>query len=139
MITRQKVLFLCKNNSCRSQMAEGFLRSTTPESFDAFSAGSDSTYVHPTAMKVMSDVGIDISGQRSKSISVFDGWSFDFVITVCEGEACPFFTGGIGMRMAWSFDDPAAALGTNDEVLKEFRKVRDKIRDSIQLFVAQYG
>lgn len=139
MMTRQKVLFLCSNNSCRSQMAEGFLRSLAQEPFEAFSAGAEPTYVHPMAIRVMSEVGIDISSQRSKSISVYDGWSFDFVITVCEGDACPFFPGEIGMSLAWSFEDPAEASGTDEEILGVFRKVRDEIKDSIQRFIAQYG
>jgi len=130
---------MCSNNSCRSQMAEGFLRSLAPESFEAFSAGSEPTHVHPMAIRVMSEVEIDISGQRSKSVSVFDGWSFDFVITVCEGDACPFFTGEIGLSLAWSFEDPASASGTDDEVLGVFRKVRDEIKDSVQRFIAQCG
>lgn len=139
MVTRQKVLFLCNNNSCRSQMAEGFLRAKAPDSFEAFSAGSEPTCVHPVAIEVMREVGINISGQRSKSVSVFDGWSFDFVITVCEGQGCPFFTGEIGMRLAWSFEDPASISGTDDAVLGVFRRVRDDIQDSIQHFVEEYG
>lgn len=138
-MTRQKVLFLCINNSCRSQMAEGLLRAAAAESFEAFSAGSEPTYVHTLAAEVMREVDIDISGQHSKSVSVFEGWSFEFVITVCEGEACPFFTGEIGMRLAWGFEDPAEATGTDDEVLEVFRKVRDEIEESIQRFVAEYG
>jgi len=91
------------------------------------------------AIEVMREIGIDISGQRSKSISVFDGWTFDYVITVCEGNACPFFVGEIGLSLAWSFEDPAEVSGTDDEVLGVFRKVRDEIKDSMQRFVAQYG
>lgn len=136
---KPRVLFLCTANSCRSQMAEGFLRAAAEESFEAFSAGSEPTCVHPMAIEAMREVGIDISVQRSKSVSIFDGWSFDFVITVCEGEACPFFTGEIGMRLAWSFEDPAEASGTDDEVLGVFRKVRDDIEDSVKLFVEEYG
>jgi len=136
---KPRVLFLCKANSCRSQMAEGFLRATAAESFEAFSAGSEPTHVHPMATKVMSEVGIDISGQQSKGVSAFDDWSFDFVITVCEGEACPFFAGEVGMRLAWGFEDPAEACGTRDEVLEVFRRIRDEIKDSIQSLVAQYG
>jgi len=136
-MARQKVLFLCNNNSCRSQIAEGFLRSLAPESFEAFSAGSEPTHVHPMAMKVMSEVGIDISGQRSKSISVFDGREFDFVITVCKEDACPVFTGNAGERLAWSFEDPAAAAGTDEEVLGVFRRVRDEIEESIRRFITE--
>lgn len=135
----QKVLFLCNHNSCRSQIAEGFLRSLAPGSFEAFSAGSEPTYVHPMAIEVMREVGIDISGQRSKSVSIFEGGSFDFVITVCQGDACPFFAGEIGVSLAWSFEDPAEASETDDEVFVVFRKVRGEIKDSIQRFVEQYG
>lgn len=139
MVNMQKVLFLCNHNSCRSQMAEGFLRSLAPELFEAFSAGSEPTYVHPMAIEVMQEVGIDISGQRSKSVSIFEGVSFDFVITVCQGDACPFFAGEIGVSLAWGFEDPAEASETDDEVFAVFRKVRGEIKDSIQRFVAQYG
>jgi arsenate reductase len=120
-------------------MAEGFLRAFAADSFEAFSAGSEPTDVHPMAIEVMQEVGIDISGQRSKSISIFDGWSFDFVITVCEGDACPFFDGEIGTSLAWSFEDPAEASGTEDEILGVFREVRDDIKDSVQRFVAEYS
>jgi len=136
---RQKVLFLCNNNSCRSQMAEGLLRAAAAESFEAFSAGSEPTYVHPMAIKVMREIGIDISKQQSKSLSIFDGWLFDFVITVCKGDSCPFFAGKAGMSLAWNFDDPASVSGTEEAVLGVFRRVRDDIQDSIQRFVAQYG
>ena len=138
-MVRRTVLFLCTNNSCRSQMAEGFLRALASESFEAFSAGSEPTRVHPMAIEVMRDVGIDISGQRSKSISVFDGSAFDYVITVCKGDTCPFFAGEVGERLAWSFEDPAEASGTDEEVLIVFRKVRDDIKDSIQRFIAENG
>ncbi len=135
---KKRVLFLCFNNSCRSQMAEGLLRSLASDDFEAFSAGSAPTRVHPQAIHVMREIGIDISSQRSKSVSEFDAWAFDFVITVCEGDACPFFTGEVGARLAWSFEDPAQAPGTDDEVLVMFRKVRDAIEDSMERFVAEY-
>jgi arsenate reductase len=138
-MTRKKVLFLCNNNSCRSQMAEGLLRAAAPESFDAFSAGADPTYVHPMATEVMREVGIDISCQESKSISVFDSREFDFVITVCEGDACPFFAGEVGKRLSWRFEDPATVSGTKVEVLEVFRRVRGDIACSVQRFVEEYG
>lgn len=134
-----RVLFLCIANSCRSQMAEGFLRSLASDDFEAFSAGSEPTRVHPMAIRVMDEIGIDISGQQSKSISVFDGCSFDFVITVCEGDACPFFTGEVGTRLAWSFEDPAAVSGTDKDVLGVFRRVRDEIEARIMRFISEYG
>jgi arsenate reductase len=137
-MSKQKALFLCKNNSCRSQMAEGFLRSLALESFDAYSAGSEPTRVHPTATEVMREIGIDISDQRSKNISEFDGQEFDFVITVCKGDACPFFNGEVRERLAWSFEDPASASGTDDEVRMTFRRVRDAISESVRRFVDQH-
>jgi arsenate reductase len=95
--------------------------------------------LHPMAIGVMREVGIDISGQRSKSMSVFEGWSFDFVITVCEGNACPFFKGEAGMRLAWSFEDPAAVSGTDKDILGVFRRVRDEIEARIMRFITEYG
>ena len=137
-MSKKRVLFLCVNNSCRSQMAEGLLRSLASDDFEAFSAGSEPTRVHPLAIQVMSEIGIDILGRRSKSVSEFDGWAFEFVITVCEGDACPFFKGEVGARLAWSFEDPAQASGTDNDVLVVFRMVRDAIKDSIERFVAEY-
>jgi arsenate reductase (thioredoxin) len=136
-MARRKVLFLCRGNSCRSQMAEGFLCSLAQDSFEAFSAGSEPTHVHPMAIEVMREVGIDISGQQSKSISVFEGSSFDFVITVCKEDACPVFAGDAGERLTWSFEDPAEASGTDDEALGVFRKVRDDIEESIGRFLTE--
>jgi arsenate reductase len=136
---KPRVLFLCRENSCRSQMAEGFLRAEAPESYEVYSAGSDPTPVHAKAIEVMREVGVDISAQRSKSVSVFDGWSFDFVITVCGEEGCPVVPGTAHTRLAWSFDDPARISGTDKEVLREFRRVRDEIKRGVQSFVAQYG
>lgn len=134
-----RVLFLCTANSCRSQMAEGFLRASAEGSFEVFSAGSEPTYVHPMAIQVMREVGIDIAGQRSKSVSTFISWPFDFVITVCNGEACPFFPGETGIRLAWSFEDPAAVSGTDKDVLGVFRRVRDEIEARIMHFISEYG
>lgn len=136
---KPRVLFLCRANSCRSQMAEGFLRSLAPESFEAFSAGSEPTRVHPLAIQVMNEVGIDISGQRSKSASEFDGQEFDFVITVCKEDACPIFAGNVGERLAWSFTDPAAVSGADEDVPMVFRRVRDEIEASIRGFIKDYN
>ncbi len=136
---RKKVLFLCRENACRSQMAEGFLRFLAPESFEVYSAGSEPSRVHPYAIKVMDEVGIDISSQYSKSVSDFDGWTFDFVITVCAENACPAFMGKAGERISWFFEDPASVKGTEEEILSEFRRVRDKIGEKIKDFVKEYG
>lgn len=132
-------MFLCRANSCRSQMAEGFLRSLAPESFEAFSAGSEPTRVHPLAIRVMNEVRIDISGQHSKSVSDFEGQEFNFVITVCKQDACPIFAGNVGERLAWSFEDPAAASGTEEDILGVFRRVRDEIEASIRGFIKDYA
>lgn len=131
-----RLLFLCNANSCRSQMAEGILRALAPESYEAFSAGSVSTRVHPLAVQVMNEIGIDISRQRSKKVSEFEGQEFDFVVTVCKEDACPVFVGNAGERLAWSFDDPTAVSGTEEEVLSVFRRVRDEIETQIVRFLA---
>lgn len=123
---RQKVLFLCTGNSARSQMAEGLLRHIAGDRFEVFSAGTKPVGLNPNAVKAMSEIGIDISGGRSKSVDEFQGQQFDYVFTVCDNarESCPIFLGG-GKRIHHSFEDPAAApLGKE---LDEFRKIRDQI------------
>ena len=129
----KKVLFLCNGNSARSQMAEGILRHRRGNDYEAFSAGIKPTSVHPMTIKVMAEIGIDISSQRSKSIDEFRDLDFDFVITVCDNakEACPFFPKG-ARRIHWSFIDPAEAKGTEDARLIVFRKVRDQIMEMIK-------
>jgi arsenate reductase len=130
---KKKVLFLCTENSCRSQMAEGILRHLMGNEFEVFSAGIRPSIVNPIAIKVMAEIGIDISGHRSKSVDEFHGTSFDFVITTCDAarETCPFFTGK-ARHLHWSFNDPAEARGSEDEILSAFRKVRDEIKSKIQ-------
>ena len=115
------------------------MRSLAPESFEAVSAGSKPTRVHPLAIRVMNEVRIDISGQHSKIVSEFEGSSFDFVITVCKEDACPIFAGDAGKRLAWSFEDPAAASGTEEDILGVFRRVRDEIEASIWGFIKDYA
>lgn len=126
---RLRILILCTGNSCRSQMAEGFLRS-----FDArltiHSAGtSPAQRVHPLAVRVMSEVGIDLSGHKPKLVDEFLAESFDYVITVCDHarETCPLFTGEVRHRCHIGFEDPAEASGLPDEVIAVFRRVRDEI------------
>lgn len=124
----ERVLFLCAHNSARSQMAEGLLRARAGDRFEAFSAGSEATQVRPLAILAMAELGIDISGQRSKTTHEYTGQVFDHVITVCDDakEACPYFPGA-RRRLNWSFEDPAAVSGTEDERLAVFRRVRDEI------------
>ncbi len=131
-----KILILCTGNSCRSQMAEGFLRFFAPEA-EVFSAGTaPSDRVHPKAVQVMKEVNIDISSHTPKSVDVFLDKEFDFVITVCGGaqESCPMFTGNVKQRVHIGFTDPAEATGTEHEILTVFRNVRDQIRDDFFKF-----
>jgi arsenate reductase len=136
---KKKVLFLCIENSCRSQMAEGILRHLKGSKFEVFSAGIKPSVVNPIAIKVMAEIGIDISGHRSKSIDEFQGMNFDFVITTCDGarETCPVFPGK-ARHLHWSFDDPAAVTGSENEILSAFRTVRDEIKSRIQEGFSQY-
>lgn len=124
-----KILILCTGNTCRSQMAEGFLKSldNAPEVVSAGTEPGDR--VHPKAIAVMKEKGIDISGGRPKSVNEFIEIPFDYVITVCDGakEACPVFTGNVKHRLHIGFDDPAEATGTDEEITAVFRRVRDEI------------
>ncbi len=132
-MTRQRVLFLCTHNSARSQMAEGMLRAWADDRFEALSAGTEAIVVRPLAITVMDELGIDLRGHESKTLERFLDEPFDLVVTVCDQarEACPVFPGA---RRAdhWSFEDPSAASGTEDERLAVFRRVRDEIAVRIQ-------
>ena len=134
----QRILFLCTGNSCRSQMAEGWLRHLGRDRFDVFSAGTKPVGLNPDAIAAMRDAGVDISLQRSKHVDEFVDQSFDRVITVCDRakESCPVFSGA-GKMLHWSFDDPAAATGTLEERLQVFRRVRDEIQARIAQFIRQ--
>ena len=124
-----KILILCTGNSCRSQMAEGFL-SSFDTNLSVVSAGTaPSPEVHPKAVQVMREAGIDISRGKPKHVDQFTGKAFDYVITVCDDakEACPVFQGEVGEQLHISFEDPATATGTEEEVLAVFRKTRDEI------------
>jgi len=129
---KQRVLFLCTHNSCRSQMAEGLINHYLSDRFQAFSAGTEATRVNPLAALVMAECGIDISGHRSKTIEEFIGQSFGHVITLCDSanEQCPLFFGGV-RRIHIGFDDPSRLPGTAEETQPEFRRVRDEILHKI--------
>lgn len=133
---KKKILFLCTGNSCRSQMAEGFMREFFGDSFEVHSAGLLHSYVNPKAIKVMKEVGIDISEHTSKSVDSFLNSSFDYVITVCDyaNEFCPMFTGEVKNRIHWGFEDPSFIRGTEEEVLNKFREVRDLIGSRIKAY-----
>jgi arsenate reductase len=134
---RRKVLFLCTGNSARSQMAEGLLRHLAGDDFDVASAGTDPADLNPFAVEVMKEIGIDISDHESKVLERFLNQPFDYVITVCDRakESCPLFSGASTM-LHWSFEDPAAAPGTEAERRAVFRQIRDEIRDRIGSFLA---
>ncbi len=129
-----RILILCTGNSSRSQMAEYLLRNLDP-TLDVCSAGTaPATHVHPKAIAVMKEVNIDMTGAVPKSVDRFLNDSFDYVITVCDHarETCPVFPGTVRHRLHIGFEDPAEAIGTDDEILAVFRRVRDQIRDSFQ-------
>ena len=129
MADKERVLILCTGNSARSQMAEGLLRHDTGGRFDVSSAGTKPSTVRPEAIAVMKEVGIDISGHRSKSVDEFAGHSFDYVLTVCDqaNEICPIFPGPM-KRLHHNFEDPATVDGPEEQRLAVFRKVRDQMR-----------
>jgi arsenate reductase len=133
MTKKARVLFLCTHNSARSQMAEGLLRQLAGNRFEAHSAGTEATHMRPLAVRAMDEVGVDISGQESKTLERYLREPFDYVITVCDdaNEACPVFPGAKNRRH-WSLPDPSAAEGTEEERLAVFRSVRDGIRDRVQ-------
>lgn len=132
-----KILVLCTGNSCRSQMAEAFLKSFDGN-LEVYSAGTaPASKVHPKAVQVMKEAGIDISANKTKTVQQFLSQSFDYVITVCDNakETCPFFTGKVGHRLHMGFEDPAEATGSEEEILSVFRKVRDQIEKEFKQFM----
>lgn len=131
-----KILILCTGNSCRSQMAEGFLKHLD-RSLEVYSAGTrPANEVNPNAVKVMQEIGIDLSMQFPKLVDKFINEEFDFVITVCDNakETCPVFTGKVQNRLHIPFDDPADAIGSEEEVLAVYRRVRDEIKEQFSKF-----
>jgi arsenate reductase (thioredoxin) len=138
MTNKKRVLILCTGNSARSQMAEGLLRHEAGDRFDVFSAGTKPSIVRPEAIFVMNEIGIDISGHRSKSVDEFRGEQLDYVVTVCDNaqESCPVFP-GTTKRLHWPFEDPATVSGSEDERNAAFRKVRDRIHGRIVVFLGE--
>jgi arsenate reductase len=131
-----KILILCTGNSCRSQMAEGFLKSFD-RSLHVFSAGTNPAQkVNPFAVKVMKEESIDLNSNKPKNVDEFISWEFDYVITVCDGarESCPMFTGKVSNRLHIGFEDPAEFVGTDEETLRKFRQVRDEIKKEFRAF-----
>lgn len=131
----KKVLILCTGNSARSQMAEGLLRHDAGDRFEVASAGTKPSHVRPEAIAVMRELGIDLTGHRSKHVDEFTGQDFDYVLTVCDNarEICPIFPARTAM-IHHSFDDPAAVEGSEDQRIAAFRRVRDEIRSYLRTF-----
>ena len=125
---KTRALFLCTHNSARSQMAEGLLRHLAGDRFEVASAGTEATFVRPEAVAAMAELGVDISGQASKTLERYLEEPFDYVVTVCDdaNEACPVFPGA-EHRLHWSFKDPSRAEGSEEERLEVYRTVRDEI------------
>jgi len=139
-MTKPSVLILCTGNSCRSHLAEGILRHVAGDLFEVHSAGSKPAgYVHPKAIEVMKEIGIDISGHTSKHMNEFLDKKISTVITVCGNadQACPMFPGQVN-RYHWGFDDPAHVKGSDEEVLNVFRRVRDQIKLVFLAYAAGY-
>jgi arsenate reductase len=134
----KKVLLLCTHNSCRSQMAEGLVNHYLGDRFRAFSAGTEATRVNPLARRVLDELGIDTSPLYSKTLDAFAGESFDQVITLCGSadEQCPLVIGGVE-RVHIGFDDPSRLPGRDEEVLPEFRRVRDEIKARLTAYLTE--
>ena len=139
MSKRKRVLILCTGNSCRSQMAEAFIKQLRPD-WEVYSAGMEPAQrIHPKAVQVMRETGIDISGGYPKNVDIFLDQPFDYVVTVCDHarETCPVFLGEVKERVHIGFEDPAEAQGTEEEVLGVFRRVRDEIREAFKRWVEE--
>jgi len=136
--SKPRILVLCTHNSNRSQIAEGLLRALGGNRLEVYSAGLEPGRVNPNAIKVLKEIGVDISGQRSKHINEYVGQKFDYVITVCDeaAENCPFFPGET-TRLHWPFEDPAKFTGTDEQVLAQFHRVRDLIRNKVSRWVGE--
>jgi arsenate reductase len=130
---KKRVLFICTHNAARSQMAEGLLRALYGDLYEVYSAGTEPGDVSPYAVKVMSEIGIDMGAHRSKGIQEFFGQQFDCVVTVCDHakEACPYFAAGKKI-LHRSFEDPSALTGTEEEIMAGFREIRDEIKNWIE-------
>lgn len=128
-VDKPRILVLCTGNSCRSQMAEGWLRHLAGHRFEIHSAGIEAHGLNPRAVSVMAEAGVDISGHTSKTTDELPAVPFDYVVTVCDNarESCPYFPARVSV-VHHSFDDPAKATGTDEAIVAEFRRVRDEIR-----------
>jgi arsenate reductase len=140
-MTKKKLLFVCIHNSARSQMAEAFLNDLCADQFEAYSAGIEPGKLNPIVVEAMREVGIDISGNQTKSVDSMlnSGETFDYVVTVCDetsAERCPFFPGRT-IRLHWGFPDPSALQGSRDEKLARTREIRDLIKAKVEQWCAE--
>ena len=135
----KKILVLCTGNSCRSQMAEGYLKHFVRDRAEVYSAGVEMHGVNPRAIKTMEEDGIDISNHTSNNINEYMNIDFDFVITVCDHarERCPFFPSKAQM-FHYNFPDPAKAIGSEEKIMQQFREVREMIKDYCETFVKEH-
>ncbi len=139
-MSKTKVLFLCTGNSARSQMAEALLRHYSDDKFEAYSAGLEPKGINPNTIQVMNEIGIDMSGHSSKGVREYMGkMHFGYLITVCANaeERCPTTFPGVGQRLHWAFEDPAAFEGSQEAKLQKFREVRDLIDARIQVWLKE--
>ena len=129
----KSVLFVCTHNAVRSQMAEAILNRLYGDRYTASSAGTDPTQIDPLVITVMKEVGIDVNDYKSKGLNVFQDYHFDYVVTVCDqaNESCPYFPGG-NLRIHKSFSDPSKFQGCHEDVINEYRRVRDEIKNWIE-------
>ena len=136
----KNILVLCTGNSCRSQIAHGFLADMTEGKAHVYSAGVETHGVNPKAIATMKEIGIDISDHTSNNITEYFGINFDYVITVCDNakERCPYFPTK-AVKLHYNFPDPAKAVGTEEEINEQFRKVREMIKDYCEQFVNDYS
>jgi arsenate reductase len=139
-MTKEKVLFLCTGNSARSQMAEAYLRKYAGDQYDVYSAGLQPKGINPLTIKVMNEVGIDISTYKSKGINNYLGKIlFQYLITLCDDaeKNCPTVWPGVNVRLHWAFEDPAAVEGKENEKVQKFRLVRDQIEEKIKEWITK--
>ena len=137
-----RVLLLCTGNSCRSQMAEAFLRAFGGGQYEVFSAGLAPGVINPYTYRVMAELGFDLAGHRSKGLDEYQGkMEFDYVITVCDDadRNCPLYLSRTAQRLHWPFEDPAAFTGSDEETLAKFRQVRDAIADRVRQWTENPG
>jgi len=136
---KKRILFICTHNSARSQMAEAFLKTLFPERFEVYSAGTQPGKLNPFVVKAMVEVGMDISGNHTKSVDEFKGDKFDLVVTVCDQakETCPYFPGALGY-LHRNFEDPSTFTGSEEEIMEKVRQVRDNIKNWVLETFGEY-